>query len=97
MSKPPKGGSSNVSLKSHLMQVWKTTGRKPQALVDVVKPPDEIMYLWEWYSDMSAGSECLTYTDILSWSTLYKINLLAVEVDVIKNLDIVYWRALKND
>ena len=97
MSKPPKGGSSKVSLKEHLTQVWKTTGKKPAALKEVVAPPDEIMYLWGWYRDMAAGSERLSYSEILSWSQLYHIRLLAIEVDVIKNLDLIYWSALRND
>lgn len=84
-------------MREHLAQVWKTTGKKPKQLVEAIQPPAEVIYLWNWYRDMAAGSDKLTYTEILSWSQLYNIKLLAIEVDALKNLDLIYWSTFNND
>jgi hypothetical protein len=72
-----------------LIQVEKTTGKKPDLLVQP-EFSKELGYIWGWYLDMRSG-EVLTFTEIKNWSELTQQKLLAWEVDLIRTIDRVYW------
>ncbi|WP_442478204.1 phage tail assembly chaperone [Vibrio quintilis] len=68
------------------MQVWKTTGKKPQALAEHPEVPDELKYLWEWFQELHSG-EALSFSEIHSWALMTRRCLRGWEVDVLRSLD----------
>lgn len=60
LSQIPPG--SRVTHRQTLIQVWKTTGKKPQALAEHPEVPDELKYLWEWFQELHSG-EALSFRD----------------------------------
>ena len=62
----------------------------PAQLAELPKAPEELLYLWNWWRDMSTG-ERLTFTEIKSYSDLTRANMQPHEVAVIRRLDFLYW------
>lgn len=54
-------------------------------------PPEGTEYLLDWYCELRGG-EYLTFTEIRNWTELMNIELTPEEVDVLKQLDILYNR-----
>ena len=78
---------------SHLDQVWKSTGRKPQAL-ESPEFPEVISHIWIWFSELhnarpasGLGASPITYSEIVAWSTLTCVMPTPWEVSVIKRID----------
>lgn len=94
LEKPPKG--SDVPLRDHLEQVYKQTGHKPKQLRELPDMPSELAYIFNWYLQVK-GAERLTYSELQSWSGLTKTQLLPTEVEVIMQLDRIYWRVMASD
>lgn len=88
MQKPPKG--SKASLKSQLMQVYKTTGKMPKQLAEQTERPEELDYILNWYSSLRTDVQ-LTFTEIKSWCDLSGVKLIGWELDLLKALDRIYW------
>ncbi|ANO57506.1 hypothetical protein [Vibrio phage vB_VhaS-tm] len=94
LEKCPKG--SKVPLRDHLEQVYKQTGHKPKQLRELPDIPAELAYVLNWYFDVK-GSDPLTYIELKSWSDLTNTHLLPSEVEVIMQLDRIYWRVRTSD
>jgi len=75
-----------VSLRKHLQQVQKTTGKVPRQLAEVPKLPESAAYIWHWFWELK-GSQPLTYTEIKSWSELTATPLTPFEVQALVELD----------
>ena len=81
---------------SHLEQVWKTTGNKPERL----NPPDfpEVLsYIWTWFTELhnarprtGMGASPITYSEIAAWSSLTRVAPSPWEISVIKQIDGVF-------
>lgn len=54
--------------------------------------PESFIYLWQWYIEVK-GSEKLTYTELKNWSELTCVNVEPFEVEILKTLDRIYWKA----
>ena len=63
-----------MSLRKHLQQVQKTTGKESAA------------YIWHWFWELK-GSQPLTYTEIKNWSELTATPLTPFEVQALVELD----------
>lgn len=72
------------------MQVWKTTGKKPQAL-EAPPPPEELFYVWELYDQLFTG-QSLTFNEISGWCELMGIHLEGWEAQLIRDIDRDFWR-----
>lgn len=84
-----------LSLEVHLTNYWRQSGVLPDQL-NIPPIPVELEYVWEWWlklhSTRSVGmEEChITYTEIMNWSSLLKINIDPFEVRCIMALDSAY-------
>lgn len=63
----------------------------PPELADAPEPPEELLYLWEWFRDVFAG-EPLTYLELQAWSNMTGRNLQGWEAELIKSIDRIFWR-----
>ena len=84
LERVPKG--SKVSLRKHLQQVQKTTGKVPRQLAEVPELPESAAYIWHWFWELK-GSQPLTYTEIKNWSELTATPLTPFEVQALVELD----------
>lgn len=91
LEKIPEG--SKVTLRDHLEQVYKQTGRKPKQLQEIPEFPNEVAYIFNWYMEVR-GLERLTYNELKCWTDLTNTRLLPYEVEVIIKLDRIYWRVM---
>ncbi|HHT7702741.1 phage tail assembly chaperone [Pasteurella multocida] len=93
LNKPVK--NSDATLREHLQAVWEQTGIKPDEL-NTPEPPSGLMYLFSYFNELSLSRQYgmavnpISYSDILAWSILTKVSLAAWEIEVIKQIDIVY-------
>ena len=83
---------STTSLKNHLTQVWKQTGKKPQQLESQPDFPDELGYIWNHYLSVRGASQ-LTWLELNSWVSLTQPDLRGWEAELIKKLDGLFWGA----
>ena len=72
------------------MQVYKTTGKKPQQLAEQTERPEELEYILTWYSELRTDVQ-LTFTEIKNWCDLSGVKLIGWELDLLKALDRIYW------
>jgi len=72
------------------MQVYKTTGVKPQLLLDRPEFPDELFYIWKWHCGMGNPQQ-LSNIELKAWADLMRIELEIWEVEVLRSLDKIYW------
>ena len=91
-----------MSLRKHLQQVQKTTGKVPRQLAEVPELPESAAYgsllnvsvlaempaayIWHWFWELK-GSQPLTYTEIKNWSELTATPLTPFEVQALVELD----------
>lgn len=60
---------------------------------DDTAPPEQIGYLWRWFSDLTDWRECsmgvgpLSHQEIESWARLMRVDISPFEVDVVRRLD----------
>ncbi|MGI0119685.1 phage tail assembly chaperone [Zooshikella sp. RANM57] len=87
---------SDTPLKKQLLQVYKTTGKKPKELTEQPECPRELEYILQWWLEVR-GSEPLTFTELQNWSQLTHKNLRAWEVDLIRSLDRIYWNTINDN
>jgi len=95
---PKKDGTT---LSQHVA-VLKKQGVDVSAFMPPPLPP-ELAPLWRWYIELCAGrpsngmgATTLTHTEILSWSTLRKIELGSFELSCIWGLEQLFVIASKN-
>ncbi len=100
LSKTDKKG---VTKRAHLLQVAKTLGRKPPALIGPPFP-ERADYLWQMFLDLhtgrsysSNGPNPLSWSDIKAWADLLEVGLKDWEVRVIKALDSAWLRVHEED
>lgn len=72
--------------------MYKQTGKLPQKLKDQPKLSPEMRYIVDWYLELQ-GAGPLTFTEIKSWAELTGNQPLPWEVEIIKNLDKIYWES----
>ncbi|WP_419775796.1 phage tail assembly chaperone [Pasteurella multocida] len=78
-----------------MYSVWEQTGIKPNEL-NTPESPNELMYLLSYFNDIALSRQFgmitnpISYSDILAWSCLTRTNLTTWEVNVIKQIDMVY-------
>ena len=75
------------------MQVYKQTGRKPQALAEMPEFPKSMMDLWQWFEELLSTGP-LTYTEIRNWADLMRYKLLPEEVQALRRLYSIYRSAM---
>lgn len=84
-----------LTLETHLVSHWKQSGELPEQL-DVPALPFELEYIWDWWLALNESRNVgmdinhISYTEIMTWSTLLKITLTPFEVRCIMALDSVY-------
>lgn len=66
------------------MKVWKQTGRKPKELEEVVPPPKDFKYLWDWLCDLPYP---LSYTELEAWMRLTGRSLSRWQIQILAELD----------
>ena len=88
LAKVPVG--STTSLKNHLTQVWKQTGKKPFQLAAQPDFPDDFLYIWKYYL-AARGPVQLSWSELNSWVSLTQTNLQGWEAELIKKIDDLYW------
>jgi hypothetical protein len=78
-------------------------GQELPEFSEIVLCPIELEYIWIWFKRIGLGRQrgmslCpLSYSEILAWSTLYRIRLKPFEVDAIKALDSAYIEFFKEE
>lgn len=78
------------------MAVWKATGKKPVQLVEQPPLPPALAYLWGWFTELQQGAAPLSYQEILAWSQLTGRQATGTEVQVLRQLDAIYWKPNPN-
>jgi hypothetical protein len=93
LSKTDKKG---VTLRAHLQQVAKVTGKPPQ---DLVSPPfpDRAGHIWQAFLELHTGRSYsangpnpLSWSDIKAWDDMMRVGLKDWEVRAIKALDVLW-------
>jgi hypothetical protein len=83
------------TLEMHLVSHWRQSGVIPEQL-QVPPIPYEYTYIWDWWVTLHKTRPIgmdeghITFTEILNWSTLLKINVTPFEVRCIMALDSAY-------
>lgn len=75
-----------MSLRKHLLQVQKATGKVPRELAEFPELPEPVAYLWRWFWE-AKGAGPLTYAEIKSWSELTATPLAPFEAQALMELD----------
>ncbi|WP_419865905.1 phage tail assembly chaperone [Gallibacterium genomosp. 3] len=89
----PKG--SEFTIKEHLEQVWEQTGIKPVELNNTLSN-QLIAYLLDYFFELNLSRQMgmsinpLLYSEIEAWCRLSDICLDKWELDVIKQLDVIW-------
>lgn len=57
--------------------------------------PEQTVYIWNMYAEIKLGChQRITYLDIQAYCNLYGYNVLPFEVDIIIQLDNIYWSVM---
>lgn len=64
--------------------MWKQTGVKPQELLELGEPPQELVYLWHWLNEHAPP---LLYAELAHWQTMTHRKLKPWEVETMMRLD----------
>lgn len=54
--------------------MYKSTGKKPQGLIDLIEMPFELAYLYDWFFSLFPLPS-LTFSEIYYWGKLNNLNL----------------------
>lgn len=73
-----------MSKKQHLLKVWKQTGRKPKELDEVLPPPTDLIYLWDWLGNFTYP---LSFTELEAWTRLTGRSLARWQIQAMAELD----------
>ncbi|TYG33319.1 hypothetical protein FW755_12395 [Lonepinella koalarum] len=99
LDKRPK--DSKATNREHLTAIWQQTGVKPVEL-DNVPPSSAVHYLLDIFYRLSIARQMgmatnpILYSEILAWSNLTEWRLSQWEIDVIKQLDLI-WLNTQNE
>ena len=80
---------SNASKKTHLLKVWKQTGKKPKDLADQTEIPYELAYVWEWFLELIGSGE-VSWVGLAAWSGVSGIKLQSRETQLLLSLNRLY-------
>lgn len=96
---PDKQG---ITKREHLLQVEKSTKRKPKDLENPHEFPRLLSHVWSFFCELQSartagfsGANPLSYSEIESWCRLSGNSLTPYDVAVIKQLDNTYMKAIK--
>ena len=81
---------SKVSRLSTWEQVYKSNGKKPEALQNKPKLKEELLYIWGIFIDLRSGIEKISYSDIESYNNVTGSDLSSFEVTLILSIDRTY-------
>jgi len=99
LNKPRSDGST---LKAHLTQAYKASGKKPKELEES-RPPEAFMYLWQWFweldhtRDRALANSPLSYQEIYYWQKLCEIKLFPWELEALRLMDKAYIKEVNAD
>lgn len=95
--------SQNGTLREHLEQVEKQTGKKPKALIPP-EFPSLLAHIWSAFLDLNssrtmgpASPNAITYDTILAYCNLMLCPLTPRDVELVKKLDRKYLEVMNKD
>ena len=91
----PATKQSKITRRQHLIQIYKTTGFKHNDLTEIELPP-ELLVVWIWYNDVKTSTP-LTCQELLAWMEVTGNQLTRFELNLIRALDVTYWKLVTND
>jgi hypothetical protein len=91
LSLPVEG--SKTSKKTHLVKVWKQTGKKPKELEEQPECPQELFHVWEWFLELMPGGG-FSWANLDAWGRLSGVNPTAYETRLLSRLQTVYSSAV---
>lgn len=83
------------SLREHLLAVERVTGIKPKELDELVSLPEEFIFLWNDFVNLSStrsggfSISPISYLEIYAYSKLYGIKYDPWQLDIIRKFDSV--------
>jgi len=95
---------NGVSLREQLEQVFKSTGKKPKELNNIVQLPEKGKYLWKAFTELNstrtltvvAGMKTvikenpITYTELHHYNEMQPVKFNTTELHIIKEIDNEY-------
>lgn len=84
-----------VSVRTHLMAVFDQTSHMPEEL-ETPPCPENAAYLLGYFDELSSGRQVgmglspVSFSDMMAWSNLKKVELEPWEVDALKRLDMLF-------
>ena len=97
-----KVGADKSTLRSHLVQAWKATGRKP-AQLEVGIPP-QAQRVFGWFCELNQGrtsngfgANPLSFVEISAWCSLRGVTLRPLELRLIKAIDMAFLKEMRPD
>ena len=95
---------SGVSLRAHLQQVERATGRAPPELVGECALPPALAHVWEWFCELSNARPAgfyavapLSYEAMESWARLTGHRPTPAEVALLRRLDDAFREAMRQE
>lgn len=82
--RPPAGAKDSVSTKTHLNNIWKSTGRKPKELDEHGDCPENLAYIWGWYCELQSP---VNYTELAHWQSIMRRSLSHWEAELLISID----------
>ncbi|MCP3065845.1 hypothetical protein LXT21_44465 [Myxococcus sp. K38C18041901] len=86
-----------MSLRAHLEQVAKATGKAPPALVGEYALPEALAHVWGWFCELSGARGAggfsiapISFQDIEAWARLTGHQPTPAEVVLLRQLDDVF-------
>ena len=84
-----------ATLRHHLEQVYKQTGKRPEQFTEV-ECPEEMRYLWQWFCELSGtrqysevGAMPITFQEMDAWARLSGNEPSPLDVKVLKQIDFI--------
>ena len=88
-----QAGQNQGSLRAHLKQVERQTGRTLPELH--VAKPEAVMYLWKWFLELNhtrVGYNAIPYTELYHFMEVRNLSLSQWEIDALLALDALWLR-----
>ena len=89
--------SDGESLRTHLLSVYRQTGKLPEQLAIEPDMPQSVAHVWQYFTELHRtrggngfGANPIAYMEIESWCRLSGISLYPWEVALITALDNAY-------
>lgn len=92
----------NQPLRDHLEAIQRQSGKEMEELN--MSYPEGWDYILDWFYQLhsaraagSNGPAAITYTDIINWKTLLKLNPTIFEIHILKRLDNIFLEAVSKE